>query len=168
MQSTQVNEQIRDREIRVIGEDGEQLGIMSAKDAIKLAEERELDLVKISPNAIPPVCKIMNFGKFKFEQAKKDKEAKKNQKVTTVKEIRLSATIDTHDIEVKAKNAVKFLSSGDKVKVSIRFKGRQLSHKEIGNAVMDSFFKLVEEVGTIEKPARIDGKSMIMIVAPKS
>lgn len=168
MQSTQVNEQIRDREIRVIGEDGEQLGIMSAKDAIKLAEERELDLVKISPNAIPPVCKIMNFGKFKFEQAKRDKEAKKNQKVTTVKEIRLSATIDTHDIEVKAKNAAKFLTSGDKVKVSIRFKGRQLSHKEIGNTVMDSFFKLVEDVGTIEKPARIDGKSMIMIVAPKS
>lgn len=168
MQSTQVNEQIRDREIRVIGEDGEQLGIMSAKDAIKLAEERELDLVKISPNAIPPVCKIMNFGKFKFEQAKREKEAKKNQKVTTVKEIRLSATIDTHDIEVKAKNAAKFLTSGDKVKVSIRFKGRQLSHKEIGNAVMDSFFKLVEDVGSIEKPARIDGKSMIMIVAPKS
>lgn len=168
MQSTQVNEQIRDREIRVIGEDGEQLGIMSAKDAIKLAEERELDLVKISPNAIPPVCKIMNFGKFKFEQAKREKEAKKNQKITTVKEIRLSATIDTHDIEVKAKNAAKFLTSGDKVKVSIRFKGRQLSHKEIGNAVMDSFFKLVEDVGTIEKPARIDGKSMIMIVAPKS
>lgn len=168
MQSTQINEQIRDREIRVIGDDGEQLGIMSAKDALKLAEERDLDLVKISPNAKPPVCKIMNYGKFKFDQAKKEKEAKKNQKVTTVKEVRLSATIDTHDVEVKAKNATKFLQAGDKVKVSIRFKGRQMSHKEIGEDVMNSFFDLLKEVGVIEKPARIEGRSMIMILAPKS
>jgi len=168
VQSTQINEQIRDREIRVIGDNGEQLGIMSSRDALKLAEEQDLDLVKISPNANPPVCKIMNFGKFKFEQAKKDREAKKNQKVTVIKEIRLSATIDTHDVEVKAKNATKFLQAGDKVKVTIRFKGRQMSHKEIGNTVMDSFFKLIEEVGVIEKPARVDGRSMVMIVAPKS
>jgi len=168
VQSTQINEQIRDKEIRVIGEDGEQLGIMSARDALKLAEEKDLDLVKISPNANPPVCKIMNYGKYKFEQAKKEKEAKKNQKVTTLKEVRLSATIDTHDIEVKAKNATKFLQSGDKVKVTIRFKGRQMSHKEIGDAVMDSFFDLLKEVGVIEKPSRIEGRSMIMIIAPKS
>lgn len=168
MQSTQINEQIRDREIRVIGEDGEQLGIMSARDALKLAYERELDLVKISPNARPPVCKIMDYGKFKFEQAKREKEAKKKQKVTTVKEVRLSATIDTHDVEVKAKNAAKFLSAGDKVKVTIRFRGRQMSHKEIGNSVMNSFFDLLKDVGVIEKPARIDGRNMIMILAPKS
>lgn len=168
MQSTQINEQIRDREIRVIGEDGEQLGIMSARDALKLAYDKELDLVKISPNARPPVCKIMDYGKFKFEQAKREKEAKKKQKVTTVKEVRLSATIDTHDIEVKAKNAAKFLSGGDKVKVTIRFRGRQMSHKEIGNSVMNSFFDLLKDVGVIEKPPRIDGRNIIMILAPKS
>ena len=134
-----INEQIREKEVRVIGVEGAQLGIMSSRDAQKMADEADLDLVNISPKANPPVCKIMDYGKYRFEQNKKLKEAKKNQSVISVKEMRLSAVIDTHDMEVKAKNVAKFLKAGDKVKVSIRFKGRQMVHTEQGLSVMEKF-----------------------------
>lgn len=164
----QINEQIRDRSIRVVSEDGQQLGLMSAREAMEIAEQKGLDLVKISPNANPPVCKIMDYGKFRFEQAKKQKEAKKNQKIIELKEMRLSATIDKHDLEVKAKNVNKFLKAGDKVKVSIRFKGRQMAHTENGMQVMNEFYAMVEENGTIEKYAKLEGRNMFMILAPKN
>ena len=163
-----INEQIKDKEVRVISEEGEQLGIMSIADAIAAAEERDLDLVNISPKANPPVCKIMNYGKYKFEQMKRQKEAKKNQKVMTIKEMRLSATIDRHDMEVKAKNVAKFLKNGDKVKVSIRFKGRQLSHTDQGKAVMDTFIEIMGDAAVVEKQAKVEGRSMFMILAPKN
>ncbi|MBQ4089920.1 MAG: translation initiation factor IF-3, partial [Clostridia bacterium] len=134
-----INEEIRDREVRVVDQDGAQLGIMPTRQALELAEDRQLDLVKIAPNAKPPVCKLMDYGKFRFEQSKKEREIRKNQRVITVKEVRLSATIEEHDIDVKYKNAVKFLKDGDKVKVSIRFRGRQITHSEIGREVMDLF-----------------------------
>lgn len=163
-----INEQIRDKEVRVITDDGEQLGIMSIANALAAAEERDLDLVNISPKANPPVCKIMNYSKYKFEQMKRQKEAKKNQKVTTMKEMRLSATIDRHDMEVKAKNVAKFLKNGDKVKVSIRFKGRQLSHTDQGKAVMDTFTEIMGDAAIVEKQAKVEGRSMFMILAPKN
>jgi len=163
-----INEQIRDREVRLISETGEQLGIMALKDAMGKAEEKELDLVKISPNANPPVCKLMDYGKYRFDLAKREREAKKKQKIIEIKEMRLSATIDTHDLEVKAKNVGKFLEAGDKVKVFIRFKGRQLSHTDQGYKVMDSFFKMVEGNGNIEKRPSMEGRSMYMILAPKN
>ena len=162
-----INGQIRDKEIRVIGENGDQLGIMSPREAQKLADEADLDLVNISPKANPPVCKIMDYGKYRFEQGKRQKEAKKNQKVITLKEMRLSATIDKHDMEVKAKNVSKFLAGGDKVKVSIRFKGRQLSHTEQGMQVMEMFLTMLDNAN-VEKPAKMEGRSMFMILAPKS
>jgi len=164
----QINEQIRDKSVRVISENGEQLGVMSAREAMVIAEQKGLDLVKVSPNAVPPVCKIMDYGKFKFEQAKKQREAKKNQKIIEMKEMRLSATIDRHDLEVKAKSVSKFLKSGDKVKVSIRFKGRQMAHTEQGLTVMNGFFAMVEDSATIEKQAKIEGRNMFMILAPKN
>ena len=151
----------------MIGEDGEQLGIMTPREAQKLADEADLDLVNISPKANPPVCKIMDYGKYRFEQGKRQKEAKKNQKVITLKEMRLSATIDKHDMEVKAKNVSKFLAGGDKVKVSIRFKGRQLSHTEQGMQVMEMFLTMLDNAN-VEKPAKMEGRSMFMILAPKS
>jgi translation initiation factor IF-3 len=164
----QINEQIRDRSIRVVSDDGQQLGLMSAREAMEIAEQKGLDLVKVSPNANPPVCKIMDYGKFRFEQAKKQREAKKNQKVIELKEMRLSATIDKHDLEVKAKNVNKFLTDGDKVKVSIRFKGRQMAHTEQGMVVMNEFFAMVQENASIEKQAKIEGRNMFMILAPKN
>ena len=164
----QINEQIRDRSVRVVSDDGKQLGLMSAREAMEIAEQKGLDLVKVSPNADPPVCKIMDYGKFKFEQAKKLKEAKKNQKIIELKEMRLSATIDKHDLEVKARNVNKFLQAGDKVKVSIRFKGRQMAHTEKGISVMDDFFAMVQENGAIEKQAKMEGRNMFMILAPKN
>ncbi len=164
----QINEQIRDRSVRVVSDDGEQLGIMSAREAMDIAEERGFDLVKVSPNAKPPVCKIMDYGKFRFEQAKKQKEAKKNQKIIVLKEMRLSATIDKHDLEVKAKNVNKFLKAGDKVKVSIRFKGRQMAHTEKGLQVMKGFYSMVEDNAQIEKQAKLEGRNMFMILAPKT
>lgn len=156
-----------DREVRVIGEDGGQLGVMGIKEALGVAEAANLDLVNISPKANPPVCKIMDYGKYRFEQSKKQKEAKKNQKTITLKEMRLSATIDTHDMEVKAKNVAKFLAAGDKVKVSIRFKGRQLSHTEQGLVVMNTFLEMLDNAN-VEKPAKMEGRSMFMILAPKN
>ena len=163
-----INEQIIDKEVRVIGNDGSQLGIMSARDAQKLANEQELDLVKIAPQATPPVCKIMNYGKYRFEQAKREKEAKKNQHVVEIKEIRLSLNIDTHDFETKGNQAIKFLKSGNKIKVSIRFRGRELGHPEIGLETMKRFAEYCEEHGSVEKPAKMEGRNMLMFLAPKS
>ena len=163
-----INEQIIDKEVRVIGNDGSQLGIMSAKEAQKLANEQDLDLVKIAPQATPPVCKIMNYGKYRFEQAKRDKEAKKNQHVIEIKEIRLSLNIDTHDFETKGNQAIKFLKSGNKIKVSIRFRGREMGHQDIGLANMTRFAEYCSEYGNVEKPAKLDGRNMLMFLSPKS
>ena len=162
-----INQQITEKEIRVISETGEQLGIMSSRDALRLAEDKNLDLVNISPKALPPVCKIMDYGKYRYELEKKQKEAKKNQHVVTLKEVRLSPTIDTHDMAVKAKASSRFLEDGDKVKVSIRFRGRQLSHTEIGLEVMNTFLTLLENAA-VEKAAKMEGRSMFMILAPKN
>ena len=162
-----MNGEIRDREIRVISETGEMLGVMSPREAIRLAEEAGLDLVKISPNAVPPVCKIMDYGKFKFEQAKKEKENRRNQKVVEIKEVQLSMTIDVGDLNVKAKQATKFLGEGNKVKVSIRLRGRQMAHANLGRDVMNNFFEGLKEIAVIEKPINMEGRNIIMILAPK-
>ena len=163
----QLNEEIRDKEIRLIGADGAQMGIMSAAQANAMAEELGLDLVKISPNAVPPVCKIMDYGKYRFEQSKREKEQRKNQTVIETKEIRLSATIDTHDMEVKAKACQQFLKSGNKVKVSIRFRGRQAAHGDVGLDVMNAFYEMVQEFAVIDRPAKQEGRNMFMMLNPK-
>lgn len=162
-----MNEQIRDKELRVISETGEQLGIMSSKEAQAIANSKNLDLVKISPNANPPVCKIMDFGKFIYEQSKKDKEAKKKQKVINIKEVRLSPTIEDHDISIKANNARKFLIAEDKVKVTVRFRGREADYAHVGKKILDAFYRKVEDVCIIEKEAKLEGRNMIMILSPK-
>ncbi len=164
----QINEDIHDKEIRVITAEGEQLGILSAKEALKIAEERNLDLVKISPNAQPPVCKIMDYGKYRFEQTKKEKEKKKNQHIVEIKEIRLSLNIDTHDFDTKVNHAKKFISAGNKVKVSIRFKGREMAHVQNGLVPMEKFAEALEEIAIVEKPAKVEGRQMLMFLAPKS
>lgn len=162
-----INEQIRDKEIRLIGENGEQLGIMSAKDAMKMAREAELDLVKIAPTAKPPVCKIIDYGKYRYELARKEKEAKKKQKVTDVKEIRLSPNIDVNDLNTKANQARKFLSKGDKVKVALRFRGREMAHVGMSKQILDDFYTRVEDIAVVEKPAKMEGRSMIMFLGEK-
>jgi translation initiation factor IF-3 len=162
-----INEEIRDREVRLVDENGEQLGIVPARQAMALAEERSLDLVKIAPQAKPPVCKLMDYGKYKFEQSKREREIRKNQKVITVKGVQLSATIDEHDIDVREKATIKFLQSGDKVKVSIRFRGRQITHPEIGVGVMNKFAERVKEYGTVERRPLIEGRNMTMVLAPR-
>ncbi|MCL2513347.1 MAG: translation initiation factor IF-3 [Oscillospiraceae bacterium] len=162
----QRNEEIRDREIRVVSADGEQLGIMSSADALRMAENRNMDLVKIAPQANPPVCKIMDYGKFKFEQSKREKEAKKNQRTAEMKEIQLSLNIDTHDLETKGNHAKNFLSAGSKIKVVIRFRGREMAHPERGNEVMGRFAELCSEFGTVEKEAKLESRSMMMFLAP--
>ncbi len=164
----QINEEIRDKEVRVITDKGEQLGIMSAKDAVREAEKRNLDLVKVSPAANPPVCKIMDYGKYRFDQAKKEKDRRKNQKIVETKEVRLSVNIDTHDFETKVNHAVKFLKSGNKVKVSIRFRGREMAHTHLGNGIMSNFAEAIAEYGTVEKPAKLEGRQMLMFLAPKT
>ncbi|MBS5949818.1 MAG: translation initiation factor IF-3 [Clostridium sp.] len=161
------NEAIRVREVRVIGDDGSQLGILQTKEAQKIAYEKELDLVMISPNANPPVCKIMDLGKYIYEQAKKEKEAKKKQKVTTLKEIRCSLTIEENDIAIKAKNARKFLLDGDKVKITVRFKGREATLGHIGQKILQNFVSKLEDVCVVEKPAKHEGRNMTMVVGPK-
>ena len=163
-----INEEIRDKELRVIGSEGEQLGIMSLEAALELANEKKLDLVNIAPNATPPVCKILDYGKYRYELQKREKEAKKKQKTTQVKEIRLSTFIEEHDIHVKANTAVKFLKDGDKVKVSLRFRGREKDYASKGFDVMKRFTEAIEAVGTIEKKPEFEGRSLIMIVAPKA
>ena len=162
----QINEEIRDREVRVISAEGEQLGIMSASAALQLAEEADLDLVKISPNAVPPVCKIMNYGKFKFEQAKKEKENRKNQKVVELKEIYLSMTIDIGDLNVKAKKTIEMLGDGNKVKVSIRMRGRQQAHATMGIDVMKRFFELLGGKAVMDKEPKTEGRNILMILSP--
>jgi len=162
-----LNEQIRDKEIRLVGEDGEQLGIMSAKDALKMAKEANLDLVKIAPTAKPPVCKIVDYGKYRYEQARREKEAKKKQKVTEVKEIHLSPNIDVNDLTTKANQARKFVEKGNKVKVALRFRGREMAHMATGKEVLDSFFEKLSDVAVVEKPAKLEGRSMIMVLAEK-
>lgn len=162
-----INEKIRDKEVRVIGQDGEQLGIMSSRDALNLAREQNLDLIRIAPNAKPPVCKIMDFGKFKYEQTKREKEAKKKQKIIDVKEVRLSPNIEEHDLMTKANNARKFLAVGDRVKVTLRFRGREMAHKATGKEIMDAFFKKVEDIAVVEKPAKMEGRNMVMFLSKK-
>ena len=162
-----INEQIRDREVRVVSESGEQLGIMSSKEAMKLAREAELDLVKIAPNAKPPVCKIIDYGKYRYEMARKEKEARKKQKVIEVKEIRLSPNIDTNDINTKMNNARKFLEKGDKVKVTLRFRGREMSHMSESRYILDDFADGLKEVAVVDKPAKLEGKSLSLILSPK-
>ncbi len=161
-----MNEEIRDKEIRVVDSDGTMLGIMPTQEAQKLAEEKNLDLVMIAPNAAPPVCKITDYSKSLFEQAKREKEARKNQKQISLKEIRLSATIEDHDFEFKMKNACKFLQGGNKVKVSIRFRGREMRYTSTGQEVMAKFAEAVKEFGTMEKQPRLDGRSMMMVLNP--
>ncbi|HIX65977.1 MAG TPA: translation initiation factor IF-3 [Candidatus Anaerotruncus excrementipullorum] len=162
-----INEEIRDKEVRLIGPDGEQLGIMPLASAQNMAMEKNLDLVKIAPQATPPVCKIMDYGKYKFEQAKREKEARKNQKVIEIKEVRLSLNIDTNDFNTKANRAIKFLESGDKVKVSLRFRGREMAHPELGTNIMKRFIDAVAAAGSVEKLPKMEGRSMIMFIAPK-
>lgn len=164
----QINEEIREKELRVVSDSGEQLGIMSTADALKLAEAKNLDLVMIAPQAKPPVCKIMDYGKYRFEQAKKEKEAKKNQRVVDIKEIRLSLNIDKHDFETKVGHAIRFLSAGDKVKVSIRFRGREMAHPENGLVIMSDFSEACQEYGSVEKPAKLEGRQMLMFLAAKT
>ncbi len=163
-----INESIKAKEVRVIDTDGSQLGILPIKQALAAAAEKDLDLVNISPNAVPPVCKIMNYGKYRFDQAKREKEARKNQKVVEVKEIRLGLSIDTHDFETKGNHAIRFLKDGDKVKVSIRFRGREFGHPEIGLEIMQRFAEFCSEFASVEKPAKMEGRNMLMFLAPKS
>ena len=162
-----INEEIRDPQVRLIDENGGQLGIVDIRTAQKMADERELDLVKIAPNSDPPVCKFMDYGKYRFEMSKREKVQRKNQKIIELKEIRLSSTIDLRDMEIKAKQCVKFLGEGDKVKVSIRFRGRQITHNEIGAEVMTRFFEMVTESAIKEKMPKMEGRSMFMILAAK-
>ena len=166
-QELQINEQIRDKELRVIDSDGNQLGIMSLRQALEIAEQKNLDLVKIAPPANPPVCIIIDYGKFRFEQAKREKEARKNQRVVEIKEVRLSLNIDTHDFETKRNHALRFISEGNKVKASIRFRGREMGHPELGLEIMRRFADAMSEVANVEKPAKLEGRTMLMFLAPK-
>lgn len=162
-----INEQIRDKEVRVISEDGEQLGIMSSKEALKMAKEANLDLIKIAPTAKPPVCKITDFGKYRYEMVRREKEAKKKQHVTEVKEIRLSPNIDSNDLNTKANQARKFLSKGDRVKVSLRFRGRELAHINYSKQILDSFYEKLEDISVVDKPPKMEGRTMVMFLSEK-
>ena len=162
-----INEQIRDREVRLIGENGEQLGIMSARDAFKLAQEAELDLVKIAPTAKPPVCKIIDYGKYRYELARKEKEARKKQKVIDVKEVRLSPNIDTNDLNTKVGAARKFLEKGDKVKVTLRFRGREMAHMSKSKYILDDFAESLADIAVVDKPSKGGGRSMVMFLTAK-
>ncbi|MBE6982272.1 MAG: translation initiation factor IF-3 [Ruminococcaceae bacterium] len=164
----QLNDEIRDKEIRLIGADGAQLGIVSAAQANQMADEQGLDLVKISPNAVPPVCKIMDYSKFCFDQKKREKEAKKNQKVVEIKEIRMSPSIDTNDFNTKVKNAQKFLKEGNRVKVSVRFRGREMAHTNLGEKLLMDFNEACAEVATMEKNPKLEGRFMAMFLTPKN
>lgn len=163
----QINEEIRDREVRLIGSDGAQLGVVPTAKALSMAFEQNLDLVKIAPQAVPPVCKIIDYGKFRFEQTKRDKEAKKNQRIVEIKEIRLSLNIDTHDFETKLGHAIRFLKEGNKVKVSIRFRGREMGHPEQGHTIMRRFAEALSDIANVEKPSKLEGRSMLMFLASK-
>ena len=162
-----INEQIRDREVRLVSESGEQLGVMSAKDAMKLAKEANLDLVKIAPQAKPPVCKIIDYGKYRYELARKEKEARKKQKTVDIKEIRFSPNIDVNDLNTKMNHARKFLKGGDKVKVSVRFRGREMAHTASGKIILDEFAQKLSDIAVVDKPAKLEGRSMVMILSEK-
>ena len=162
-----INEQIRDREIRLIGENGEQLGIMSARDAYKMAQEAELDLVKIAPTAKPPVCKIIDYGKFRYEQARKEKEAKKKQKVIEVKEVRLSPNIDDNDLNTKVSAARKFIEKGNKVKITLRFRGREMAHMSKTKYILDDFAEKLSDIAVVDKPSKVEGRSIVMFLTAK-
>ena len=162
-----INEQIRDKEVRLIGENGEQLGIMSAKEAYKLAKDAELDLVKIAPTAKPPVCKIIDYGKYKYEMARKEKDARKKQKTIEVKEVRLSPNIDTNDLKTKMGAARKFLEKGDKVKVTLRFRGREMAHMSKSKYILDDFAEELSDIATIDKPSKVEGRTMVMFLTAK-
>lgn len=162
-----INEEIREKEVRVIGKDGAQMGIMSIKDALEVAAKENLDLALIAPKATPPTCKIMDYGKFKFEEAKREKENRKNQKVVDTKEVRLSPSIDTHDFETKLRNAVKFLKGGDKVKVTVRFRGREVHHSAVGEELLNKFAEGAAEVGIVDKQPKLEGRNMAMFLSPK-
>ena len=163
----QINEEIRDKEVRLIDENGNQQGVVHSDVALRMAEEAGLDLVKIAPQATPPVCKIIDYGKYRFEQAKREKEAKKNQRVVEIKEIRLSLNIDTHDFETKRNHAIRFLNDGNKVKVSIRFRGREMGHPELGADIMKRFAESLADTANVDKPAKLEGRNMLMFLAPK-
>ena len=162
-----INEQIRDKEVRVIGENGDQLGVMSAKEALKLAQEAELDLVKIAPTAKPPVCKIIDYGKYRYEQARKEKEAKKKQKTVELKEIRLSPNIDTNDLNTKINSAKKFIEKGNKVKITLRFRGREMAHMNQSKYILDDFAEALADVAVVEKAPKVEGRSIGMVLAEK-
>lgn len=162
-----INEQIRDREVRLIGENGDQLGIMPAAEALRLARDAELDLVKIAPNAKPPVCKIIDYGKYRYEQARKEKEARKKQRIIEVKEVRLSPNIDTNDLNTKVNSARKFIQKGDKVKVTLRFRGREMAHVQTSKHILDDFLDMLNDIAVIEKPAKLEGRSMSMVLGEK-
>ena len=162
-----INEQIRDKEIRLIGEDGEQLGIMSTREAMKLAAEAELDLVKIAPTAKPPVCKIIDYGKYKYELTRKEKEAKKKQKTVDVKEVRLSPNIDTNDLNTKVNNAKKIIQKGNKVKVTLRFRGREMAHMQTSKHILDDFADMLKDIAVVEKPTKLEGRSISMVLTEK-
>ena len=162
-----INEQIRDREIRLIGENGEQLGIMSAREAMKRAQEAELDLVKIAPTAKPPVCKIIDYGKYRYEMARKEKEAKKKQKIIEVKEVRLSPNIDSNDLSTKINAARKFIQKGNKVKITLRFRGREMAHMNASRHILDDFAKELADIAVVEKPAKVEGRSIVMFLTEK-
>lgn len=163
-----INEQIRDKEVRLIGENGEQLGIVSAKEALRMAEEADLDLVKIAPKAEPPVCKIIDYGKYKYEMVRKEKEAKKKQKTVELKEIRMSPNIDTNDLNTKINSAKKFLSKGDRVKVTLRFRGREMAHMQQSKSILEDFAKAVEEIAVVEKAPKVEGRNMSLVLAKKN
>ena len=162
-----INEQIRDKEVRLIGEDGEQLGIVQAKDALRMAQEAELDLVKIAPTAKPPVCKIIDYGKYRYELARKEKEARKKQKVIEIKEVRLSPNIDTNDLNTKVGAARKFLEKGDKVKVTLRFRGREMAHMYKSKYILDDFAESLKDIEVVDKPSKVEGRSMVMFLTAK-
>lgn len=164
----QINEEIRDKEVRLISADGQQLGIMSAREAFALAEEQDLDLVKISPNAVPPVCKLMDYGKYRFEQTKREKEAKKNQHVVEIKEIRMSPGIDIGDFNTKLRNAQKFLGEGNRVKVTVRFRGREMAHTDIGRGLLTKFSEECAEIAVMDKSPKLEGRHMSMFLSPKA
>jgi translation initiation factor IF-3 len=164
----QINEEIRDKEVRLIGEDGAQLGIMSAAEALKIAIEQELDLVKIAPGSTPPVCKVMDYGKYRFEQAKRDKEARRNQHIVEVKEIRMSPGIGINDFNTKLKNGQKFLQEGDRLKVTVRFRGREMAHTNIGEELLKKFAEECSELATVDKNPKLEGRFMAMFLSPKN
>lgn len=164
----QINEEIRDKEIRLISDSGEQMGVMSAAAALQIAEERDLDLVKIAPGSNPPVCKLMDYGKYRFEQSKRDKEAKKNQRVIEVKEIRMSPSIGDNDFNVKLRNGQKFLADGDRVKVSVRFRGREMAHTNLGEELLKRFADACSEIAAVDKNPKLEGRNMAMFLSPKA